>query len=125
MTQPDFRDLEESAELAVAVRKTLEQAAQRPDPLLDAALTATRAQIAARQSSPLRRHPWRAAGGLALAASLAALLMLPGGGLLTTGTTPAVPSPAASPGSAMPDADLQMLQDMDELVALDEGRHEG
>lgn len=125
MTEPDFHE----HELAVTLRKTLEQAAQRPDPLLDAALTATRAQIAARQSSPLRRHPWWTAGGLALAASLAAILMLPGSGLLlTTRTTPATSStvsPTASLSRAMPDADLQMLQDMDELVALDEGRHEG
>ena len=116
MTELDLYD----AKLATTLRETLEQAAQRPDPLLDAALAATRAQIAARQSSPLRRHPWWTMGGFAVAASLAAILMLPGGLWMTSKTAPAISTIAA-----MPDADLQMLQDIDVLVALDEGRHEG
>lgn len=101
-------------ELAAALRNTLEQAASRPDPLLDAALAATRAQIAAR-SHKSRRHPWMLAGGFALAATLAALLVLPFG--QTPGHNPAHP-PALATGAAMPDADLQLLEDMDMLTAL-------
>lgn len=99
-------------ELAAALRNTLEQAASRPDPLLDAALAATRARIAARAHKP-RRHPWMLAAGFALAASLAAVLVLPFG--QTPGHSAATPVVAAA---AMPDADLQLLEDMDMLAAL-------
>lgn len=102
-------------ELANAVRNTLEQAASRPDPLLDAALAATRAQIAARSHMP-RRHPWMLAGGFALAATLAALLVLPFG--QTPVNSQAHPPSLATGTSAMPDADLQLLEDMDMLTAL-------
>lgn len=118
MTELDPRQ----RELASALRETLDQAAARPDPRLEAALAATRAQVAAlpEKSSAVRRHPWLLAGGFALAASLAVVLVLPG--------SPATaPQPAANlaESAAMPDADLQMLQDMDVLVAMGETRHEG
>lgn len=118
MTELDPRQ----RELASALRATLDQAAARPDPLLDAALAATRAQVAAlpTKSSAVRRHPWLLAGGFALAASLAVVLVLPG----RPGTAPQ-PAANLAESAAMPDADLQMLQDMDVLVAMGETRHEG
>lgn len=112
MSDLDPRDLDR--ELADALRQTLEQRAARPDPLMDAALAATRAQIAARAQKP-RRHPWVLAGGFALAASLAAVLVMPS--LMQTPTSPMRPATVAA-GAAMPDADLQMLQDMDMLAAM-------
>lgn len=102
-------------ELAATVRDTLERKAAQPDPLLDAALAATRARIAEGPRRHARvRHPWWLAGGFAVAASVALVLV----GL------PETPSPA--PGNtvaesvAMPDADLQFLEDMDLLVAMNE-----
>lgn len=118
MTELDPRQ----RELASALRETLDRAAERPDPLLEAALAATRAQIAARKPSAVRRHPWLLAGGFAVAACLAVVLVLPGipGGPATSSMPATVAETAA-----MPDADLQMLEDMDVLVAMGEGRHEG
>lgn len=100
-------------ELAVALRDTLERKAAQPDPLLEAALAATRAQVAAR---PRRhRHPWLVAmGGLAVAASVAVVVVLPFG-------PPAEPPAAAvAENVPMPDADLELLKDMDMLVAMGE-----
>lgn len=114
MTELDPRDLDQERELAEALRQTLEQRAASPDPLLDAALAATRAQIAARSKKPAR-HPWMLVGGFAIAASLAAVLVLPS--LMQTPTTQVRPATVAA-GAAMPDADLQMLQDMDMLAAM-------
>ncbi|MGH8492736.1 MAG: hypothetical protein ACRERR_06465 [Moraxellaceae bacterium] len=111
MTELDPRE----RELAETLRQTLEQSAARPDPLMDAALAATRAQIAARAQKP-RRHPWMLVGGFALAASLAAVLVMPS--LMNTPTSAARPATVAASAAAMPDADLQMLQDMDMLAAM-------
>lgn len=104
-------------ELADTLRATLGKKAEAPDPLLDAALAATRAQIAAK---PVRshRHPWWLAGGFAVAASLAVIMVLP------FGQTPDATGNYAEV-APMPDADLQFLQDMELMAALDEGRHEG
>ncbi len=110
MSESDKRD----QELQQRLRQTLDEAAARPDPLLDAALSATRAQIAARAHRP-RHSPWWLAGGFAVAASLAVVLVLPLGGGLPTGP---VSAPVVAAGPAMPDADLQLLQDMDMLAAL-------
>lgn len=101
-------------ELAATLRDTLERKAAQSDPLLDAALAATRAQIAAAKPRK-HRHPWlMAAGGFALAAGLAVVVVLPFG--------PASdPAPAAMAETVpMPDADLELLQDMDVLVAMGE-----
>lgn len=105
-------------ELADTLRATLEKKAAQPDALLDAALAATRAQVAAR---PARRprHPWWLAGGFAVAASLAMVMVLP------FGQTPERRSGAVADVAPMPDADLQFLEDLDILVAMTEGRHEG
>lgn len=109
MTEPDSLAPAER-ELAATVRATLERRAATPDPLLDAALAATRARIAARHH-PVR-HPWWLAGGFAVAASLVlVVVMLPEGGAPRAGVAETV---------AMPDADLQFLQDMDLLVAMNE-----
>jgi hypothetical protein len=114
MTEPDTLAPSERG-LAATVRATLERKAAAPDPLLDAALAATRARIAARRH-PIR-HPWWLAGGFAVAASVAmVMVMLPEGG--------SHPGPASgqtvAESVAMPDADLQFLQDMDMLVAMNE-----
>lgn len=105
-------------ELANALRDTLDKAAARHDPLLDAALAATRAQIAAR---PQHHHKswWLAAGGFAVAASLAIVIVLPFG---QATDKPPVSMAAVAP---MPDTDLELLEDMDMLVAMSEVRNEG
>jgi hypothetical protein len=114
MTEPDSLAPAER-ELAAAVRHTLERKAAEPDPLLDAALAATRARIAARRH-PIR-HPWWLAGGFAVAASLAlVMVMVPESG---SRQGPA-PGQSVAESVAMPDADLQFLQDMDVLVAMNE-----
>lgn len=99
-------------ELAATLRDTLERKAAQPDPLLEAALAATHAQIAAR---PCRhRHPWlMAAGGFALAAGLAVVVVLPFG-------PQAEPPSKVAESAPMPDADLELLQEMDMLVAMGE-----
>lgn len=100
-------------ELAATLRETLERKAAQPDPLLDAALAATRAQIAARPRK--HRHPWLvAAGGLALAASVAVVVVLP------VGQQADQQSATVAENVAMPDADLELLQEMDMLVAMGE-----
>lgn len=102
-------------ELAATARATLERKAAQPDPLLDAALAAARARAAGSAHRPHRvRHPWWLAGGFAVAASVALVLV----GL------PDTPAPGqgntVAESVAMPDADLQFLQDMDMLVAMNE-----
>ena len=78
MTEPDTLAPSER-ELAAALRATLERKAAAPDPLLDAALAATRARVAA-SKHPIR-HPWWLAGGFAVAASVAmVMVMLPEAG---------------------------------------------
>ncbi len=107
MTEFNARD----RELAEALRETLERKAAQPDPLLDAALAATRAQVAA--ARPARRHAsWWMAGGFAVAASLAVMVVVPQGGFLPGADTPVAAE------VAMPDADLQFLESMDMLVAM-------
>lgn len=98
-------------ELAAALRETLERKAAQPDPLLEAALAATRAQIAAGKRRP--RHPWLvAAGGFAVAASLAVVVVLP------FGPGAEAPRQNLAESTPMPEADLQFLRDMDVLVAM-------
>lgn len=104
-------------EFAATLRSTLERKAAQPDPLLEAALAATRARIAAQPRTHRVRHPWWLAGGFAVAASVAMVLIgLPGG------TAPARQQPTVAESVAMPDADLQFLQDMDVLVAMNHER---
>jgi hypothetical protein len=112
MTEPDTLAPAER-DLAATVRATLERKAAAPDPLLDAALAATRARIAARKH-PIR-HPWWLAGGFAVAASVAMVMVM----LPDAGPGPA-PGQSVAESVAMPDADLQFLQDMDMLVAMNE-----
>lgn len=103
--------------LQQALRQTLEAMARRPDAELDAALAATRARIAT-GSRPLRPPVWWLGAGFALAAALAAVLVLPAGSLLQSAGAPA----AVADSRAMPDTDLQMLEDMDMLAAMAEER---
>ena len=113
MTELDPHDLDRDRELAEALRQTLEQTASRPDPLMDAALAATRAQIAAQPRKHSRHSSWWVAGGFVVAACLAVVLVMP------FGQTPAGQAvvPVVAVG-AMPDADLQLLEDMDMLTAM-------
>lgn len=114
MTELDPRD----RELAQALRQTLDAAASRPDPLLDAALAATRARVADRHK---RHTSWWVAGGFAVAACLAVVVVMPFGAQPAGRVSP----PVAVEAAPMPDADLQLLEDMDMLAAMNEGRHEG
>lgn len=107
MTELNTRD----RELAAVVRETLERKAHQHDPLLDAALAATRAKIAAKKPQPSR---WLWFGGLALAASLAVVVVLPYGTSLSSPEN----TEAVASVSPMPDADLQFLESMDMLVAM-------
>lgn len=120
MTELDSRD----RELAATLRNTLDKAALRHDPLLDAALAATRAQIAA-QTSRKNRHRWWLAGGFAVATCLAVVLVLPFGHRPGAPQTRPVDSIATNNAADMPDADLQLLEDMDMLVVMGEAPHEG
>ena len=111
-------------ELATALRDTLNRAASRHDPLLDAALAATRAQIAA---APACRngHSWWLAGGFAVAVGLAVVLVLPFGHRPDALQVQPVTMTSTNSVAAMPDADLQLLEDMDMLAAMSESQHEG
>jgi hypothetical protein len=122
MTELNSRD----QELACTLCQTLEAAASRPDPLLDAALAATRAQIAAKaQNSKAHRSPWWLMGGFALAASVAVVIMLPYVSPKSASTAGVQVQSLATKNAPMPDADLQMLQDMDMLGAFNENSNEG
>lgn len=115
MTEPDTLAPAER-ELADTLRATLERKAAEPDPLLEAALAATRARAAAPPHRQLR-HPWWLAGGFAVAASVAmVMVMLPE----VRSPVPPGASQSVAESVAMPDADLQFLQDMDMLVAMNE-----
>ena len=105
--------------LAEAVRRTLEDASARPDSLLDAALAATRAQAAGQRA---RRRPptWMVAGSLALAASVAVIVVMPH---LAPAPTPAV-TPVTAEAMAMPSEDPQFLEDMDMLSVLGDDSRE-
>jgi hypothetical protein len=106
--------------LAEAVRRTLDDASARPDPLLDAALAATRAQAAGLRS---RHRPpvWMvAAGSLALAASVAVIVVMPH---LASSPVPAV-TPVTAEAMAVPAEDPQFLEDMDMLSVLGDDSRE-
>lgn len=100
-------------EFAQVLRATLEQKAQQPDPLLEAALASARIK-AQEKAAPRRHRVWWMAGGMgvALAAGLAVVAILPHNALLQNPETPAAEM------VAMPDADLQLLESMDMLVAM-------
>lgn len=104
--------------LASTLRETLNRAAERHDPLLDAALAATRAQALA-PHRPRWSQAWLLAGGLALAASVAVVVILP------DFRTPASSSVSVVELAAMPPVDPQLLEDMDLLLALGEHSNGG
>lgn len=106
----------EEQALAGSLRETLDRAAERHDPMLDAALAATRAQ-ALSVHKPRWAHPWLLAGGMALAATLVIVVMLPGL------RAPASSSVSVVNLAAAPPVDPQMLEDMDLLLALDEEKN--
>lgn len=94
-------------------RSTLEQAAQAPDAELDARIR----QVLAARPVAQRRHRW-AAGGLALAAGLAAVLWLPA---LLTGVPETPPQVAQAPE---PTVDPEFLEDMELLAVMGDDPHE-
>jgi hypothetical protein len=107
---PELNQQEQA--LAAELRKTLDAAVHRPDLALDAALAKSRARALA----PVSHRPlWVMAGGLALAASLAVFVVLPQA--LTP--TPASRSALVLDIAAAPAEDLQFLEDMDMLTALE------
>lgn len=117
-TEPESRHELAPADraLAEALRQTLEQSARTPDTALDAALAATRAQVRELAAQPRRSHRgWLLAGGVALAASLAVVVILPDA-RRPTGSSVSVVNLAAVPPVAL---DPQLLEDMDLLLALD------
>lgn len=107
--------------LASTLRETLDRAADRHDPLLDAALAATRAQALSetRRSRSRWMQAWLFAGGIAVAASVAVVVVLPG----LRGPAPS--SVSVVDLAAAPPVDPQMLEDMDLLLALDENPNGG
>ncbi|HET8729582.1 MAG TPA: hypothetical protein VFM34_00515 [Moraxellaceae bacterium] len=112
MTEREFLAPAER-DLAATVRDTLERKAAQPDPLMEAALAAARARATEAVRHPVRvRHPWWLAGGFAVAASVALVFVA-----LPEWPTSA-PVNTVAENTAMPDADLQFLQDMDMLVAM-------
>ena len=113
MTEREFLAPAER-DLAATIRNTLERKAVQPDPLLDAALAAARARATEGAMRPAARirHPWWLAGGFAVAASLAFVFVA-----LPEWPTQA-PVNTVAENVAMPDADLQFLQDMDMLDAM-------
>ncbi|MFP5431356.1 MAG: hypothetical protein ACLGHE_10310 [Gammaproteobacteria bacterium] len=111
----------EDQALAATLRETLDRAASGHDPLLDAALAATRAQAMSetRRARSRWMQAWLFAGGIAVAASVAVVMVLPG-----------LRGPVSSSVSvvnlaAAPPVDPQMLEDMDLLLALDEDPNGG
>jgi hypothetical protein len=97
-------------QLAQVMRETLEHKAQQYDPLLDAALAAGRSRALAAPQHKISR--WWVAGGFALAASLAVVVVLPH-------ANTAMPTEQnVVTRVEMPDADLQLLESMDMLVAM-------
>ena len=101
------------AELAEVMRQTLDAAARTPEPELDRALAQIRQRIRT-PAAPKNRLPmWAwASGGMAIAASVALVVMVP------RLTAPAEVAPVAELAS-MPAEDLQFLDDMDMLKTLD------
>lgn len=110
-----FHDIlnERDGELAEAVCHALETKAEQHDPLLDASLAAARRRALEGKQGSHQRRWWMAGGlGFALAAGLAVMTILPHNALLPT------PEAPAAEVAAMPDADLQLLESMDMLVAM-------
>lgn len=100
------------AELAEVMRQTLDAAARTPEPELDRALAQIRQRIRTPVAPKSRLPMWAWAGGLAIAASVAVVVMVP------RLTAPAEVAPVAELAS-MPAEDLQFLDDMDMLKTLD------
>lgn len=100
------------AELATVMRQTLDQAARTPDPELDRALAQIRQRIRTPVVSKSRMPMWAWAGGLAIAASVVVVVMMP------RFTAPTEVVPVAELAS-MPAEDLEFLDDMDMLKTLD------
>lgn len=112
---------ERDQQLARRLRATLDRSTEAPDPALEQALAAARtAALGHRRSRQPPLRPWLWASGMALAAGLAMMVVIPGG----TAPQPksqvqrqAVPVSAEAAGKATLE-DPEMLEDMDMLQAL-------
>lgn len=102
----------EDARFAKRLADTLDHSISEPDPLWDARV----AQIVAQaQRQQKRTHRWQWSGGLALAASVAFMVVLPGDWLLkTSGTETTQARPASS------SVDGQMLEEIDWLMSMED-----
>ena len=102
----------EDARLAKRLSETLDRAISDADPLWDARV----AQIVAQaQRQQKKTHRWQWSGGLALAASVAFMVVLPGDWLLkTSGTETTQARPASST------IDGQMLEEIDWLMSMED-----
>lgn len=104
----------ESDALTRQLCTTLEQASLRPDPVLERALATARQEALASATGHRRWQPWALASGLALAASLTAVAILPN----AMGTPSRLAPPLAEAVLAAPNVDPEMLEDMDFLLAM-------
>ncbi|MEO6699175.1 MAG: hypothetical protein ABIR53_05940 [Paraperlucidibaca sp.] len=102
----------DDARLAKRLGETLDRAISEPDPLWDARV----AQIVAQaQRQQKRSHRWQWSGGLALAASVAFMVVLPGDWLIkASGTETTQARPASS------SIDGQMLEEIDWLMSMED-----
>lgn len=112
-------------ELIQRLNASLDRAAARPDAAVDQALAATRARIRGEAAPARNRRPWVWASGLALAASLAVVMVLPRGPQPVP-ATPSAPLPTAQVQAAVtaPTEDPDMLDDMDMLMAMSGTGHQ-
>jgi len=102
----------DDARLAARLAHTLDQAAQAPDPAWDARVDAL---IQRSRPAPAGRR-WQWSGGLALAASVAFVAVLPAG-WLDAGSPQAVGTSSAVDG--------QMVEEIDWLLAMEEASRGG
>lgn len=102
----------DDARLAKRLGETLDRAIADADPLWDARV----AQIVAQaQRQQKKTHRWQWSGGLALAASVAFMVVLPGDWLIKTSGTETTQARPASSG-----IDGQMLEEIDWLMSMEE-----
>lgn len=102
--------------LAARVSATLDQVAARPDPVLEQALAEARARARDPRAGRRQPSPWLWASGMALAAGLAMIFVLPGNA--PAPQHPVAPIAKHTPG---PVDDPEMLEDLDMLQALSAG----
>lgn len=102
----------DDARLAKRLSDTLDRAISEPDLLWDARVAQIVAQAKRQQK---KTHRWQWSGGLAVAASVAFMVALPGDWLIkTSGTETTQARPASS------SVDGQMLEEIDWLMSMED-----